>query len=459
MGLDMHKRFIILLVVFCAMFNGEFGQRAFALNVMYATDPAKNISPQNSAMIVSRDENRTVITILPRYAYDGEHFGMLIPLPKFVSETQVKVGGFSAAQNILSYTSPRVSYYKDVNLCGVKDGAPTTLLQEKNGAFKALGVNNDILPQSIKPAVEIIHSEALKNKSLVEHLKERNLYLNKNYLPIIEGYKAVGTEYVLITTPKGEEGHRSLPAVQLAYESDSFSIPIGLSGHSSDVAQDLTIVFISRDGLISPKTLPLKKMVHDKALPLFVAKSFDADYEAIFKKSLLDDNFQSIFLEYAGDVKWCPTCTAAQKLSVADLRGLGAWWLDSLGATPANERNVASRSDVDNVYLTRLHLRHTEKTIISSVEFTQSKDKNRFVTTYNVHEPFLSAPKCEVSRLYKSRLAKQYQSEVDNYVALTAHQPKDVKDRMEQGGQSFDIPTHENERHWWEHMWSTGAVK
>jgi hypothetical protein len=459
MGFNMHKSFIISLVVFGALLGGALEQKALAINLIYATDPAKSIAPKNSAMVVSRDENRTVITILPRYNYDGEHFGMLIPVPKIVSDTQVKIGGFNAAQNILSYTAPRINYYKDANLCAIKDGAPVATLQEKGHKFKAIGIKDNIAPPSVKPSVDIIRSEALKDKSLADYLKDKNLYLDKDYLPMIESYKARGIEYVLVTTPKGDGAYRSLPAVQIAYESDSFAIPIGLSGHSSDVAQDLTLVFISRDGLVNPKTVPLKKMASDKNLPLFAAASFDDDYEAIFKKSLLDDNFQSIFLEYAGDVKWCPSCTAAQKLSVTDLRGLGAWWLDSLGVSPANDKNVAGRDGIDNVYLTRLHLRHTEKTILNSVDFTHSKDKNRFVTSYNVHQPYLEAPKCEMARLYKSRLAQQYQAELDNYIALTGGQLKDAKERMEKGGQSFNVPMADGEHHWWEDMWSSGAVK
>ncbi len=453
----MYKKVMILLVGVCLTLSFSANQPALALNVIYATGPAQSISLNDSAMIISRDENRTVVTLLPRYVYEGEHFGILIPLPKLVSDTQVKIGGLNAAQNLLAHTSPRVSVYKDVNICTVKDGEKTSILQDKQSKFKIFGIKGDVLPDMAKPEVTIISRDALNEKSLADILKDKNLFIDKNYQATIDGYKTRGVEYALITTPRGEKGYRSLPAVQIAYESDNFTLPIGLSGNASDVAQDLTLVFITRDGLVSPKSLPLKKMVNDKSLPLFVADDFTQSYDAIFKKSLLDDNFQSVFLEYAGDVKWCPQCGTGQKLSVENLKELGAWWLDSLPIRTGNKKASVSLDDVDNVYLTRLHLRHTGKTLINSVDFIHSKDKNRFVTSYKVHKPFLDAPKCEIGRIYKAGLPAQYQAQLDAYIALTGQSVKEARDLMEQGGQSFTIPMNESEENWWERMWGIEA--
>lgn len=455
--MQMYKKNIILLVAICFVLSFTVGNDAFALNVIYAGDPAKNIVPKESAMIISRDENRTVITVLPRYSYDGEHFGILIPLPKLVSDTQIKIGGLSAAENVLAYTSPRIASYKDVNPCTVKEGEPRAVLQEKQIKFKRFGVNGDVLPDLAKADVTIIDAEALKDKALADILKEKSLFIDKNYQSTTDAYKTRGIEYALITLPRGEDGYRSLPAVQVAYESENFTLPIGLSGHASDVAQDLTLVFITRDGMVIPKTLPVKKMVHDNILPVFVADNFTESYDAIFKKSLLDDNFQSVFLEYAGDVKWCPQCGMTKKLSVDNLKQLGAWWLDSLSMRTGSKKGAAILDDIDNVYLTRLHLRHTGKTILNSVDFTHSKDKNRFVTSYKVHKPFLDTPKCELGRLYKAQLPTQYQSQLDSYVGLTGLAVKEIKDLMEENGQSFTVPMDESEKNWWERMWGIGA--
>ena len=117
------------------------------------------------------------------------------------------------------------------------------------------------------------------------------------------------------------------------------------------------------------------------------------------------------------------------------------------------------KAGIDNVYLTRLHLRHTDKTIFGKVAFEAKPDKSRFVVSYNAYKPYLKAPNCELGRLYKQGLPAQYHSEVQNFNRLSNIAIKDIKDAMEASGQSFDMPKSVDESLWWERMWSIKGSK
>ncbi|MED5423132.1 MAG: DUF2330 domain-containing protein, partial [Pseudomonadota bacterium] len=91
--------------------------QAQALNAIFLTEPTKTITHKPSAMVVSRDENRTVITLAPDFSYDGSQLGLLIPLPKIVTDTQLRFADVGQLDAVMSFTAPRYNVYKDDDVC------------------------------------------------------------------------------------------------------------------------------------------------------------------------------------------------------------------------------------------------------------------------------------------------------------------------------------------------------
>lgn len=425
---------------------------AMAISAIPLKDtPTAMVNYKQSSMIVSRDEGRTVVTIIPNYSYDGEKIAFLIPVSNLVSETQIRVGDIKASQKLLDYTSPRILPYKDLDSCKVKDDKTEKKLLEQDVVYKLWDKRKAVASvDDVK--VEVISSEDLERRDLETIIKDRSFVLDKAYIPLIEEYNAGSNQFVWVEYTQSADDQRVMPSIQIAYERDTFTLPIALSSQATTVAQDITLLFVTRHGMVLPETMAVKKIANDKVLPQFALDQFDDVYSKIFDKALIEDNFKSVFLEYSGDINWCPNCQLTNKLAVNELRSLGVWWLDKEKKTAGGKKPKA-KSDISDVYITRYRLKHTSKTIEGGVSFKVEQDKSRYNVYYNARKPNLEKPKCEKGRLYKAKLQERFEEELLTYTALTGEVEKDVKALMESTGQKFDIPLTEDEVKWWENMW------
>lgn len=448
----MHKHFSIFLVLVC-LFTAVQSGAANALNAIYLTEPTKAVDHKPSVMVVSRDENRTVVTLAPRFSYDGTKLGILVPVPNISSKTQIRFANPEFVAEAMRFTSPRFNYYNDGDIC--VDGQKS--LEDRLDVKKS-----DILPFTFDyvdaPDIRIIKSDELAEKPLGEILKEAGFSADKVYDDVLASYKAANVEFVLLTLNQALVDDQTIPPLQIAYESDNFTLPLGLSAMTGGAAQDLTLIFISRDGLVQPKSVGFKKMPTDLDIPLFVKSDFAAAYNDIFGQAVTADNFQSAFLEFSGDVAWCPNCKDSNALDRSDLRALGAWWVDRLNVHKTKTA-AKPKAAPTNVYMTRMHIRHTNKTLQGGTEFVSTKDKSRFQVAFNMHQPFVKAVTCEDGRLYQLNLPKSYEAQIYNYAALTGQKAADIRAKMEEAGQSFALETSDDSSAWWERMWNIPAEK
>lgn len=440
----MHKLFSTFLSFFVFCLFLYMGQ-AQALNAIFLTEPTKTITHKPSAMVVSRDENRTVITLAPDFSYDGSQLGLLIPLPKIVTDTQLRFADVGQLDAVMSFTAPRYNVYKDDDVCAGAVRALEKRLDEKKSSILSYTQK-----YAEKPEVRLIKREELIETPIQNILKDAGFVVDKAYEDALLAYKNANVDFALLIYAEKLDDSLSMSPVQVAYESDNFILPLGLSTLNGGPAQDLTIVFISRDGLVQPKAAGLKKMPSGVDLPLFVKNDFAQVYADIFAQSVTTDNFQSLFLEFSGDLGWCPNCKDADTLTRADLRGLGAWWVDK---AKTQKSKAAPESTPDNIYFTRMHIRHTNKTLLNNVEFVNAKDKNRFQTVFNLHQPYIKDAVCEDGRLYQANLPRIYDVQLNNLVALTGYEAVDIRARMTEGGQNFDLQSDEDAAQWWERMW------
>jgi hypothetical protein len=445
---------LVALLIICISSSNS----AYAVSAFFLSDISKKLTYENSVMVVSRDENRTVITLAPHYKYDGQALGILIPVPNLVSKTQIRFGSAELVEKIVDYTAPRIVPYQELDLCKSADQQiERKLLIDKIGFSKGVAQPEVLNADALQ--IDLIKAEDFSETSVASFLHDKGFEVNKLQEPILKTYQDAGVEFILVSYNGGDADKGAIiPPIQIAYESGNFILPLGLSSDVGAAAQDLTLIMLSREGLVVPKSLPVKPIGTGLDLPFYAVSEFEQSYQAIFDQALTSDNFQSMFLEYSGDVNWCPNCDLTKKLSAESLRALGVWWLDSPKKT-AKKGLPQPKADINNVYVTRLHLRHTDKTIFGKVTFEAKQDKSRFVVSYNAYKPYLKTPSCELGRLYKQGRPAQYHREIQNFNKLTNVPVKEIKEKMEAHGQSFDVLKSTEESLWWERMWAIEGSK
>lgn len=430
---------------------------AQALNAVFLKEsPAKTIEQKSSVIVVSRAENRTVLTVVPNYQYDGDKLAMLIPVPHLVADTQVRLTERALVSKILKYTAPRALQFKDPDQCKLSQDTAVVLKKEA-AVFSEIKMDSKAAGEGVK--VSALTKEDLARRDIKAIIDDRGYSLDKSYDEVFSSYLEKSTQFVWVEIENGASEH-NIPVIQLAYESDNFILPVALSGINSSEAQELTLIFISKDGRVLSDNIESQLAPTDVTIPVYAGKDFVESYSNIFDQLITNDNFQSMFVEYAGDINWCPDCLLSTKLSPNELRALGAWWLDKAASKQAGKNKPKAKTSIDDVYVTRLHFKHTNKTVLGNVTFNiNQNDKSRHVSLYKSYLPNMSMPKCEEGRIYKSKLLDRFTKEAEHYAELSGKPVAAIKQKMEQGGQPFNIPISEEEVKWWENMWDSGREK
>jgi hypothetical protein len=108
----MHKPFILCLAV--AVFAG---QHAAAFCGFYVSQADTKLFNEASKVVVVRDGDRTVITMVNDFQGDLTEFALVVPVPTFLEEGQIHVSDIKYVDHLDAYTAPRLVEYHDRNPC------------------------------------------------------------------------------------------------------------------------------------------------------------------------------------------------------------------------------------------------------------------------------------------------------------------------------------------------------
>jgi hypothetical protein len=100
-----------------------------------------------SQVILVRDGERTVISMLNDYRGDPSEFALVVPVPQVLERGQINVGDRRTFERIDAFTAPRLAEYFDPDPCarkeianrlGMSSPAPATALPQRR-KDRALG--------------------------------------------------------------------------------------------------------------------------------------------------------------------------------------------------------------------------------------------------------------------------------------------------------------------------------
>jgi hypothetical protein len=359
-----------------------------------------------SKVILARDGNRTVISMLNDYKGNLTEFAMVVPVPSVLGRDQIRVGKESTFARLDNYSAPRLAEYYDPSPCERKNfalekadavaGQSLRRMAPPPAPAAALGVQ--VEASYIVGEYDIVILDAQQSDGLETWLNQNGYKVPAGASRALKPYIAQGLKFFVAKVNLKEHaktGMQTLRPLQFAYESERFMLPIRLGMVNANGPQDLIAFMITRQGRVEASNYRTVKMPANMDLPPMIRNDFKGFYKTLFDQQAKREDHRVVFTEYFWDMSWCDPC-AANPMSRDELQDAGVFWLDQGKADQAQQRRPVMQSGAAPAMLTRLHVRYTPQTFPEDLMFTETKDRANFQTRYVMRHPWTgNAKDCE----------------------------------------------------------------
>src|SRR2546423_3329669 len=299
-----------------------------------------------SQVVLVRDGDRTVMTMVNDFRGDPKEFAVVIPVPTFLRREQIHVGDKALVDHLDAYSAPRLVEYFDENPCrltlmdkaaavgGMAPAAAPMMARESRA--RSLGVT--IEAQYSVGEYDILILSAQQSAGLETWLRENGYRIPEGASAVLASYLKQNMRFFVAKVNLKEQaalGFSSLRPLQVAYESPKFMLPIRLGMVNASGPQELFVYALTRKGRVETTNYRTTKLPSDMDLPIFLKDKdeFGRFYKAMFARQADAESRRVLFLEYAWDMRWCDPC-ASDPLTNDELRGLGVFWAEGANQTP-----------------------------------------------------------------------------------------------------------------------------
>jgi hypothetical protein len=341
----------------------------------YVAKGGSDLFNKASKVVLARNLDRTVITMANDYRGDPSEFAIVIPTPSVLGRDQINVAEPALVDHLDAFTAPRLVEYFDEDPCLQRRfralAMQSARVEDAEGAAarnKALGVTVEAEYTVGEYDIQILSAE--QSGGLGTWLRENGYGVSEAADKVLGDYIAMGMKFFVAKVNLGEKarsGRSYLRPLQIAFESPDFMLPIRMGMLNADGQQELFVFTVTQGGRVETANYRTVKMPSGDELPVHVREKFGDVYTALFAEQVRREPGVA-FLEYAWNMSWCDPC-AADPLSRAELRTLGAWWvapdvtptpLPGTVPQPRPGTRIMPRPGPGPVdaFVTRLHLRY-----------------------------------------------------------------------------------------------------
>ena len=416
-----------------------------------------------SQVVLVRDEQKTVLTMVNDYKGAMSEFALVVPVPTVLEKGQIHVTEKKHVDHLDAFTAPRLVEYFDPNPCDVKmEGRMTasdkaeSLLQLGPSASRAKNLGVKIEAQYSVGEYDILILSAKESSGLVTWLMENKYNIPTGAKSVLGSYIKQNLKFFVARVnlkTQAQSGFSSLRPLQIAFDSPKFMLPIRLGTVNSVGSQDLVIMALSRKGRVETTNYRTVSIPTDKNIPAYVRNDFGAVYKAIFADQVRREDMRAVFLEHAWDISSCDPC-ASEPLSPDELKELGVFWLaekQNAGRFGPNSQPIDGPS---GTYVTRLHVRYTADKFPEDLVFQETTNRENFQGRYVLNVPFAGEMKCEAAKKYVSSLKDRNHQEASNLANLTGWKYSDILEKMGVASEpKDDIQKRTTGVKWWDGIW------
>ena len=400
-----------------------------------------------SKVVMVRDLNRTVITMVNDFQGEVNEFAMVIPSPTVLKREQIHVTENAVVEHLDAYTAPRLVEYFDEDPCrrveylmksddgAVAESEVTASVSDARN--RALGVT--VEAQYTVGEYDILILSAKESNGLTTWLTENEYRIPDGAEDVLGSYIKQGMKFFVAKVNLEEHarsGNTFLRPLQIAFESEKFMLPIRLGTVNSRGKQDLLLWTLTRKGRVETANYRTERMPTGEEIPTYVKADFGPVYKAIYGNAVERAGGSGVLLEYAWDMAWCDPC-AANPLSSRELRELGAYWV----------AETATSNGVD-AFVTRLHVRYDAESFPEDLRLIQTGDRENFQGRYVLRHPWTGDSQCREADEYRRALPARFEREAQTLAHLTGWSIENIRAEMEKHGH-----TPREEKYWIERLW------
>jgi hypothetical protein len=393
-----------------------------------------------SQVVLVRDENKTVLTMVNNYQGDPKEFAMVVPVPVVLEREMVRVIDPKVVAHLDAYSAPRLVEYHDPDPCGpvyemrsdrMAMGASSPLTKQKKGqSAAALGVR--IEAEYSVGEYDIVILSAKQSDGLETWLRHNNYNIPTGAATALAPYIRSGLKFFVAKVDLKEHkqsGFSSLRPLQFAFESPRFMLPIRLGMLNADGPQNFLVYFLTKQYRVEVTNYRNPKVPSNQEIPVYVKQEFRQFYTDLFQTATTKENQQAVFTEYAWNMGWCDPC-AAEPLSAQELETLGVWWLFE-SQRPGMPGFAPRRGGGGMpVFVTRLHARYDAQHFPEDLKFKITGDTTNFQGRYILRHPWKGKASCQAGEQYLKQLVKRQETEAQTLSSLTGWDLSQIHTRM-----------------------------
>lgn len=406
-----------------------------------------------SQVIVARDGERTVISMLNDFKGELKDFALVVPVPTVLKKDQVNVGEKKIFDRVDAFSAPRLVEYFDEDPCRppqimYKTMTSSVVAEDSAGAARARSLGVKIEASFTVGEYDIVILSAKESDGLETWLKQEGYKVGANISKALKPYILQNMKFFVAKVNLKEQaktGFTYLRPIQFAFESPRFMLPIRLGMANANGPQDLLIYMLTPNGRVESTNYRTVKMPTGMDIPVYVKNEFPAFYKSLFAEQLRKENKKVVMTEFFWDMSWCDPC-AADPLTPDELRQAGVFWQGSQ-MQDSNRLLPGRRTPSGGVKITRLHVRYDRENFPEDLMFQETSDNENFQGRYVLRHPWKGNASCEAAKTYRQNLDVRQESEAKNLASLTGWDINEIRKKMELKGKA---PENES---WWKDLW------
>ncbi len=438
----MHTRLFILILALLSP------QLAHAFCGFYVAKADASLYNQASQVVMTRRDDKTILSLMNDYQGDLKDFALVIPVPEILKEGQIHIGDEKLFKRIDNFTAPRLVEYHDANPCqryDVLEDMVVGMSMKKNGGKRVkekgkLGVT--VEAEYTIGEYDIVILSAEESDGLETWLQQNGYKIPDGVNAALEPYIKQDMKFFVAKVNLKEQsktGLKFLRPIQFAFQSEKFMLPIRLGMINAKGPQDLLIYVLTEKGRVEVTNYQTVKLPSNMDIPVYIKQEFPAFYKSLFDTQVEKYNMKAVFTEYFWNMGWCDPC-AANPLSPKELKQLGVFWLGQ----------GFSKGGGVPVQVTRLHVSYTPDSFPEYLMFQETGDKQNFQGRYVLRHAWKGSPKqCEAAKDYFKQLAKRHEKEARTLANLTGWKLEDIRNKM-----NLDDKPVQDDDGWWKSIWN-----
>lgn len=406
----------------------------------YVAQANTKLFNDSSRVALTRDGQRTFITMASDYIGSPREFAMVIPVPTVPKREEINVVPSDIFDKIDKYSAPRLVEYHDPDPCVppmpmpvMSAGAPNIVADVKMEKSRARALGVKIEARYAVGEYDILILSAKESTGLVTWLKENRYKIPDGAAPVVGSYLRQNMKFFVakVNLKRHKAGGKAeLSPLQVAYTHRKFMLPIRLGTVNARGPQDLFIFAITKNGRVETTNYRTIKLPSDLDVPIYVKDEFPQFYKSMFSHQVKMDNMRAVYLEYAWAPSWCDPC-AGEPPNTQDLVTLGARWLTQ----PDNEQQQMQRRGIwrpqGQAFFTRLHVRYTAKSFPEDLMLQETSDAQTFQGRYVLRHPYKGEMKCKAATEYRKSLVERWDREAENLARLTGWDEDKIRRRID----------------------------